>query len=98
MGTIWKYSKPVHELTDWISFQIPAKAKVLSVGNQNETLCIWVEVERPTPVCKWFFRIAGTGHPLVPDDQTVLPVLGRFIGTVLFAQGSLVFHVYQESE
>ena len=99
MKTIHKYSIPGPELSDVITFDMPTDAKVLSVGNQRECLCIWAEVETDTidpknkakPMMSVrLFRVAGTGHPL----EVGLP-LGRFIGTVMFANGSLVFHIYE---
>ncbi len=97
MKTIWKMFKKLSELDDWIMFNVPAGAKVLSVGNQREQLCVWFEVDPAALRGKQFFRVAGTGHPVhVPCPFGDLTV-GDFIGTVLFSDGELVFHVYKES-
>lgn len=93
MRTIWKYTTGLRELDNGIGFAMPAGAKVLSVGNQNENLCLWVEVDdtaKTIPESR-SFRVVGTGHPLSGDE-------GRFIGSVLFLGGSLVFHVYELKE
>ena len=89
MRTIWKFDRPLSSLDDVIHIEMPRGAKVLSVGNQNGKLAIWAEVDTDyshrTETRR--FRVAGTGHPL---NETC-----RFIGTVQFESGSLVFHIYE---
>jgi hypothetical protein len=94
---VWKYSKPLPEIDDVIEFQMPRGTKVLSVGNQHETLTFWCEVDssQPPETSARRFRVAGTGHPL---DEFGGFLRGRFLGTVQFMGGSLVFHVYAEHE
>lgn len=88
LPTIYKYPKPLPELNDVIELSIEEGAKVLSVINQNECLCIYALVDPNTSKVRRYFRIAGTGHPLT------LPKWAAFVGTVAFQQGRLVFHVY----
>jgi len=95
MKTIHKAAVPASELNDVITVNMPTDAVILSVGNQRESLCFWYETNtglhhRDTVPIR-HFRVAGTGHPL----DVGLP-LGRFLGTVQFAGGKLVFHVYEE--
>lgn len=97
MTTIWKMFKKLDELDDWIEFSLPVGAKVLSVGNQREQLCLWFEVNttKDLPKTRHYFRTAGTGHPVnVPHPIDAVKV-GRFVGTVFFSDGELVFHVYE---
>ena len=90
MNIIHKFSIRLDDLHDVVEFNMPVGAKVISIGNQKETLCLWAVVG--TPVKKRElrrFRVAGTGHPL----DVGFPV-GRFLGTAQFADGQLVFHVF----
>lgn len=88
--SVWKYATPLRELDDVLVIDMPAGAVVLSVANQREHLAVYAEVcpgQRTTTPHR--FRIAGTGHPIDMEPGQ------RFIGTVLFADGDLVFHVYE---
>lgn len=95
MLTIHKESRSVDMLTDMISFDMPADAEVLSVANQHECLCLWYKTDTDCRKRKvrWF-RVAGTGHPL-EDVAATKCDLGRFLGTALFLDGKLVFHVFE---
>ena len=87
---IYKYSKKLDELQDTTWFYMPNPCKIVSVVNQNNSLCIYALVDENQPNQHTPFRIVGTGHPV--DDEG----LGEFIGTVLFYGGSLVFHIFKE--
>lgn len=89
---VWKFPTPLHALDDVIEVDMPAGAKVLSVVNQREQLCIYAECDPQAPLKKRKFRVAGTDHPL---EQRVNR---RFIGTAVFKGGDLVFHVYELSD
>lgn len=89
-ASCWKFSKPVGELTDVISFQMPTGADVLSTDNQNETLCIWAKVDVSRKSEKREFYVVGTGNPLPPVSR------GDFIGTVQFMDGKFVVHVFEK--
>lgn len=89
--TVWKFSRPLAELNDEISFTMPRNARVLSAVNQREHLTIYASVApsgdgRSTEVRR--FRIQGTGHPFMANPDAL------FIGTVVFSAGDLVFHVW----
>ena len=68
---------------------MPKGAIIIHVGNQAETLTIWVEVDPRQPEEARHFLTIGTGHPIPPNDTLM------YIGTALFAGGSLVWHVYE---
>jgi hypothetical protein len=72
------------------TFQVPHGSKILSVGNQKETLSIWymfdegvLDLEKMTVR----FFTTGDAFTLKPKD--------KFIGTVSFSQGELILHVFQ---
>jgi hypothetical protein len=91
LKTIHKATVPLHEADDAVALTLPQDAKILSVGRQNNDLCFWYETSPPQGTHQRLFRIAGTGHPLGDN-------LGRFLGTVLFLDDGLVFHVYEIKE
>jgi hypothetical protein len=93
---IYKY--PL-EITDKQELAIPENAKVLSVGSQGGQLFVWIEHVYPAisgmVKCEHFtFFIKGTGHAF-EDNALLQPT---FLGTVLMAEGSLVWHVYYQKE
>lgn len=67
---------------------LPEGAKVLAIGNQNELLMLWAEVDPDAALEPRHFVTYSTGHPM-PDDP------GTYIGTTIFMSGSLVWHVYE---
>lgn len=88
MNRVYKYILP---LEDEVSMGLPRGSRILSVGTQpafQHGICVWVLLD---PDVKekvvHYFRIAGTGHPVDPEWT-------RFIGTVIMANGELVFHVF----
>jgi hypothetical protein len=87
---VWKFSKPLNELQDLISFSMPAGSKVLSVANQDENLCVYVLVDPESTNVQRPFRVTGTGHPV----EGSLGVKS-FVGTVLFRDGTFVLHVFE---
>lgn len=86
---VWKFVLPFQ---DEVTIDMPKGAEIISVANQYETLCVWCLVPQPVKERQSRrFRIIETGHPI--DCSMSL----RFIGTVLFVEGSLVFHVFEIS-
>lgn len=85
--------KKVLEMTSQQSVSLPVAAKIISVGNQNENLCLWyitnTQIEDSETVV---VHIIGTGRELKIDK----PV--KFIGTVLMMGGQLVWHVFVEEQ
>lgn len=90
---IWKFSTPLRELRDIIEFAVPAGARFISAINQRESLCLYAEVD-PTEKMrmKREFAVFGTGSRIVLSPDY------RFLGTVVFSMGELVYHIYDVGE
>lgn len=86
--TIWKY---VLGITDHQKVALPKGAQVLSCGIQRDVLCIWVLVDPDVQLEDRGFYIHGTGHFVNPE------LIGEFVGTFFLAEGSLVFHLFEEA-
>jgi len=88
---IHKQAIPLGQLKDYVTLQLPLDAAVVSIGNQRECLAFWYttgdRLVRPRR-----FRVAGTGHSIENSEEGRI---GRFLGTVQFADGDLVFHVFE---
>lgn len=78
------------EIVDIQKIKIPIVSKILSVNNQKENLCIWYACDVRSEMKTITIWIFGTGHPIPPSFE------GEFIGTVLMANGDLVWHVFRE--
>lgn len=84
MKTMFKYTlNPVPEQT----LYLPAEAEICSVAEQCGNICLWALVEQDAYRTPRRIRIAATGEAFHGG--------GRFIGTVLMAGGSLVWHVFE---
>ena len=87
MKRIFKYQL---DIIDNQIIKLPKGGKILSVHNQNETICIWAEIddeEKETVGVE--VVIVGTGNPMI--------LLGgeTFLGTVLHGyQSKFVWHIY----
>lgn len=66
-------------------------AKIVSVGNQLEKICIWAEVETTVPTENRIFQIVTTGD-LLEQTGGFDP---KFVGTVILKGGTAVAHVYE---
>ena len=84
--TIWKF--PL-EITDSQIIELPSDYNIIGVYNQKEKLVLYLEVDPDSPKKDYLFEIFGTGHP-IPEIKGYR----TFIGTCLFNDGDLVFHVY----
>ena len=86
MKTIYKYPFPV---TDEFTLALPVGARILTVQAQDDTPCLWAEVDpEQTVMDPHDFNLFGTGHP-VPDEP------GTYRGTFQLREGRLVFHLYE---
>lgn len=68
---------------------LPVGAKILSIQLQNESLCLWAEID---PKAKFEIRkfvILGTGHP-IPDDVTL-----SYLATIQLY--NYVWHIYEKN-
>ena len=86
MKTIWKFVLPVE---DFVGFEMPRGAQILTVQVQNNQICMWALVDPTAPKDRRHFQVVGTGHPFKNWQQC------NYIGSVQMLQGELVFHVYE---
>lgn len=82
-GSIWKY-----ELANDGVLEMPAGAKVMSVGWKKPHLWMWVLVDPEVPKVKRRVKLLSTGNEVVGEGW-------EFAGTVLAPLG-LVHHVFLE--
>jgi len=87
MITIFKYTLDAGN----VELDFPVGAKILTVAGQNDTPCIWAEVDTEAPTEKVIFEVYGTGHEI----KRGMGIDREHIGTVLLCGGSLVWHVYR---
>lgn len=90
---ICKFVCALRDIRDLIALAMPRGAKMISVINQRESLCVYAEVNTSTKTfVKRYIAVYGTEHTVnLPPDY-------RFLGTVVFAMGELVYHVYDLGE
>jgi len=65
-------------------------AKILSVANQLEKICMWAEIETTTPTETRIFKIVLTGESFETDGFET-----SFLGTMILKGGTSVAHVYE---
>jgi len=88
MRTIWKF-----ELNEHINFvHMPEHAKILSVGSQRGTICLWSEVETTREKETRTLYVYGTGNPMAADDDVGLLFVGTVVGD------PFVWHVFERLE
>ena len=76
------------ELNDSTVLMLPTGAEVLFVGEQEDRLILWAEVDaEPGPPEARVFAIAGTGQEFKPDALT-------YLNSVQTRRG-YVWHVYE---
>ena len=86
MRKVFKYDIPVD---DRPSVSLPKGAQILSIGAQGLNIKLWALVDPAETVIEVHqLRVAGTGHVVVDSDLA-------FLGTVIFHDGALVFHVFE---
>lgn len=79
-----------YHLRSWTSheIQLPVGAKIVHVGDKDEGIHIWVEVDvNQTCMESRIFSVFGTGHSIEDDDL-------QHIGTVV-ESGGYVWHIYE---
>jgi hypothetical protein len=87
---IWKFEL---ETTDRQTVAMPENAEILTVQTQNETPCIWAIVEPENKKVRRVFEIFGTGNQVNCNEDTER----NYIGTYQLRQGSLVFHLFEDT-
>lgn len=88
MHTIHKGILRLHSLPQEVqmyNLSADSQAKIVHVGEQTGSICIWFECDTDQEVKSRTFCILGTGHPIPPD--------GKHVGTVIM--GTFVWHVYE---
>lgn len=88
MKVIYKY--PI-ACTDSQNVFMPTGCKILTVQNQKGIICIWALVDTNAPSECVKIRILATGQPI---DNDCL----EYLGTVQFAFGDVVYHIFKELE
>ena len=92
MRSIYKYD--IVEARDGI-IEGPI-TKLLHVDAQDNSIKVWAEIDTNAPVRKFQILPLGTGWNLDTgraDKQCVLDT-HTYMGTVMLANGNLIFHVY----
>lgn len=87
MLTIHKYEVPLEEV---VSLSLPEGAKFLHFDNQFDRPCLWCLVDTDKSKVLHKFRLLKTGYNLAPYLAEEL----QYIGTALFIDDSLVFHLF----
>jgi hypothetical protein len=87
MRKVWKLLLAVTDRPQDV--WMPDRAKIVHVAVQgpSDDISLWYECDPDAPRVKATFVVHGTGHSIDHD--------GTYVGTVLTAGGSLVWHVYR---
>jgi hypothetical protein len=86
MATIWK---AVLRHADVQAVEMPEGAEILCAREQHEQICIWFRCDPHRRQVKRVIGVFGTGN-LAPDG-------GCYIGTASLQGGSLIFHVFEQT-
>lgn len=91
--TVWKFEINLLGGDD-AEFQMPQGARLLHVGVQSGqfpyVVAIWALVNPTMPTVRRRLYVRGTGH-VVPEGV-------EYVGSTITANGSLVWHVFDEGE
>ena len=88
MNTIYKY--PI-KLSTHQTVEMPKGSRILSVADQNGTICIWAQVTREETIMESrTIEIAGTGDVYPTNDSATR----CFLGTVVI--DPFVYHVFEK--
>lgn len=82
--TIFKFCL---EVTDEQTISMPKGARILSVAEQRDELCLWSLVDETRPTEERTIYVVGTGNPAKHVDTAI------FIGTVQIS--SFVWHIFE---
>jgi hypothetical protein len=81
--TVWKADLAVADVQTIIA---PIEAEFLHVANQYGKPRVWFRCNPDIPQRPYTIAMVGTGHPA--------PINGKYLGTILIAGDSLVFHFF----
>lgn len=87
MRTIYKYA--IGNPGGFSRIRMPKNAKILSVGVQRNTPCIWAEVDTDQPTMERVFAVFPTGGVIGPDLKV------QYVGRLDFDDMMYIFHVYE---
>ena len=87
MLRVYKYTIPVE---DHFSLDLPAGAKILTVQVQYQEPQIWALVDSGQSNVRRDFRMAGTGHDIKEDNDSL-----TYIGTFQLSGGSFIGHLFE---
>ena len=85
---VFKYSC---DLDDKFTLSLPVGAEILTVQAQHGMPILWALVDPKQPLEERYFRLAGTGHPIMYDMGSEY----NYIGTFQLHGGSLIFHLFE---
>lgn len=88
MKRIFKYKLRV---TDTQKISMPVGAEILTVGVQEDFICIWALVNDDHAIEERTFEIFGTGNPIHGD----MGISRNYLGTVFMHDGKLVWHIFE---
>lgn len=87
--TIWKFPLVI---TDIQQITVTEGAIILSVGTQNNSVCVWVMMDPKAKDQKRTIRIYGTGHEIQESEFL------KFIGTVATHNDALRWHIFERHQ
>jgi hypothetical protein len=91
MKTIYKYPLSI---TDYQTVKMPVRSKILTVQVQSGHLFLWAMINScEGNMAEYPVWIFGTGHEITEPEATI-----RYVSTVQFDSGHLVFHVFVGAE
>lgn len=84
---VWKWPIPAEAR---FSIEMPKDARLLHVDVQRMEACLWALVDPDAGTEMRHFQLVGTGHREVASADA-----HRHVGSVLLADGALVFHLFE---
>lgn len=87
MKKIWKYELPT--VAGSTSIEMPFGANILTVQEQHNKPCLWIEADTSAGMRAKYFTLVETGKVKDPEYGY------KYIGTVQLDGGSYVLHVYE---
>lgn len=87
---IWKYPLALIDSPQLV--EMPEGARILSVQEQQNRICVWALVDPEAKKVSRKFHIFGTGNQLDASGVEWF----QFLGTVVMSLGVFVWHVFEE--
>ena len=86
---VWKYTLDVNVGEQPLA--IPHGASLVHFEEQHETITFWALVDPDAPYEDRVFKVFGTGHQSIQDNE-------KHVGTVVMAHGTYVWHIFEVLE